>query len=204
MKISRIAAAVGLFAGAAAGDVMPFTVFENGANAPLIGLSTVVEVTASGPVLTMEFRNESGVASVVTALYIEGSQAAMAMLTNPAIVSPQMAGVDFVANATPPSPPGSVSLWGGAWEGNLFSLRASGPAVQNGLGPGESVSVRFDLSGSVGGVVQAIAEGDMRLVQHVQAIGGGQSVWSVSIPAPGASVGLLGSAAVMMRRRRRL
>jgi hypothetical protein len=201
MKICACVVAATM-SGSAAADVISFEVFENGSGIPLAGLSAAAEVTGAGTTVTMQFRNGSTAPSVVTSIYIEGTAAAMTLLSGPEIVTPQMAGVNFVAGATPPNPPGSVAAWGGGWQGNLFSLRASGPAMQNGLSPGESVSVRFQLNGSVDDMVRAITGGGMRLAQHVQGVGGGQSVWAVTVPGPGGA-GVLAGLCVFGARRRR-
>jgi hypothetical protein len=191
------------------GDLLHFTPFENSQNVSTQGLHLALELITTGSTVDFIFRNDSTIPSVVTAIYIEANTLSSSLLQSGSIAD-QSPGVLFHILAVPPSPPGSVSSVGigGSWAGNLFTLGAASPSPHNGLGPGDSVTVRFDLADSYQTLVQSLSVTPtaFRIVQHVQGLSDDASIWTVNqpIPAPGAGVVVLGGIAFMAGRRRRI
>jgi uncharacterized protein (TIGR03382 family) len=184
------------------GDVISFQVFENEGAAPTAGLDLTVELVQQGSALHLIFANQSAIPAVVTALYVEQTPTSAALLANPLLVQPFQTGIVFTLGASPANPPGSIADFGGHWQGTWASASAAAPSAANGIGPGESLTLSFDLLGAESQVHSAIAAGEIRIVQHVQALAGGQSLWTTTVPAPGALPVLLAAAAAGRRRRR--
>lgn len=207
LKWAVVWGVISIAAGGTQADVVNFAVFENAQGASTQGLNLNVELIAVGSTVDFTFRNQSTIPSVVTAVYFESNALSTSLLTGGMIVLPQPGGVNFVIGATPPNPPGSIAAFGGVWGGNLLSIDAAAPPPHNGMGPGESVTVRFSLAGSFQSLIEALSTDPpgFRMVQHVQALPGGASVWTVNQPVPGAGTGaaLLTAGLVIARRRRR-
>jgi uncharacterized protein (TIGR03382 family) len=203
MQIRTAALAIAAAATAATADVYPLSVFENASNTSLAGLNLFVEVAPAGTGSDLIFRNESTANAVITAIYLESTPASQALIVNAAI-QPQWPGVGFIAGATPPNPPGAIDAFGGPWQGNAFSMRATSPATFNGVSPGEWLTLRVD--GSAASIQQALELGDFRIAQHVQGLGAGaeDSIWTTTttIPAPATAALFLLAGAALHRRRR--
>ena len=65
--------------------------------------------------------------------------------------------VMFGTPAVPMVPPTSIEAFGGPWGGSHFYAQAKNPAPTYGINPGESLTVRFDLTGTTyGALVMAL------------------------------------------------
>ncbi len=184
-------------------------VYEKDASVDTTGLRLWINIIDGGSYVDFTFGNSSTIPSVITNIYIESTVFSSAHLKNGSIVSPQPAGVDYSFGATPKNPAGSISNYGGKWRGNLIDISADPPPMFNGIAPGESLTVRFDLFGiTCSELVNAMTDPtQFRIAEHVQGLPGGESVWTVNtpptqdVPLPPTFV-LLGVGFFAMTRRR--
>lgn len=179
-------------AGPAAADVIQLGAI--GGDGP--GLRLTVEVVHRGKWADVVFRNESEVPSGVTGVYLERSAGLEALLRDGRILNEPHDGVKFKKGGEPGLP--------GGWAGSFFSARASGEG--GAIDPGESLTVRFKLMGSISILSQGLADGaaGFRVAERVE-VGGGE-VWATSsqVPSPGVGAACMaGGAWVCFRRRRR-
>jgi hypothetical protein len=206
------AGAMLLVAASASADILHFSVFENEVQAPPAGLNLSMGLLSAGPSIDFTFQNQSTTGSVISTILVENTPLSSMLLLNGRIVTPMPAGVNFSIASPAMNPPGSIASFGGPWRGTLFAIGATSPAPQNGIGPGESLTVRFDLGGAYTSLVQGFENNppELRIAQHIRAFGDQEtSLWTLnealneSIPAPGAAViGLLALAGVGYRRSR--
>ena len=146
------------------------------------------ENLASNNVL-FKFSNVGPFASSITQIYFDNSTVLKSMGT----IADSGAGVDFEASTK-----GGMNLPGGHTVNFLsdFKIQPTGPVSQNGVNPGEWVSVLFNLSPSktLNDVFNDLKSGSLRVGMHVQAFSDGGSeafvnkntslVAPVPIPAP--------------------
>ncbi len=199
-------AAVLAVAGAAAhAESISLSVYENADGGDTSGLDLTVTLAEAlgGNAIDFIFTNDS-TSGFVGSIYIE-STASTAGLSNGRIEA-ESAGVDFSDGATPPNPATIPANFGGAWGGNLYSVDANPPGPQNGInaGVGESLTIRFDLVGvSVQDIIDSATSEPrgFRIAQHVQGLP--FSVWTTSVPTPGAAMTGLAAFGLMASRRRR-
>jgi hypothetical protein len=217
MRPSRLlaAAAVAACASAASAERVDLLIFENVTNTPTTGLDLWVDVTDGGTHVDFTFHNDSTVSSIITSIYVENTAFTSAAFSSAAIVA-QSAGVSFSAGATPPNPPGSISGWGGAWGGNVFSADNDPPASK-GINPGEWLTIRFALAGyAFADVIDELSSDPVgfRIAEHIQSIGQDSvSMWGVNgpiessvVPLPPAAwsgLALLGLAGIARARHAR-
>ncbi len=185
---------------ASAGVRIDLAVYENSSGGDTSKLDLWVDVINGGSVVDFVFRNDSTGPAVVANVYFEMNS----LIANGSIAG-QSAGVSFATGGSPPNPAQPGFLFGDSWGGNLYRARAGSPAPQNGINPGESMTVRFDLVGSYADVVSALqpnASDGFRIAQHVISVNNDFSVWTINTPTPG-SAAVLGLGGLLAVRRRR-
>ncbi|MBX3322090.1 MAG: hypothetical protein KF757_03770 [Phycisphaeraceae bacterium] len=202
--IGSMIAVAGMIGGASAvasaGVRIDLAVYENSSGGDTSKLDLWVDVIDGGSVVDFVFRNDSTGAAVISNVYFE---------MNSLIANGSLAGstgnVAFSIGGAPPNPAQPAFLYGGSWGGNLMRVAASAPAPQKGIGPGESLTVRFDLVGTFADVVSALqpnASDGFRIAQHVISVNNDFSVWTINTPTPGSAAVLGLGGLVAMRRRR--
>jgi hypothetical protein len=159
-----------------------------------------VDVTdEGGGQVRFTFTNAGPDATSITDVYFDdGSLLGIAQIVN----GP---GVDFSQMATPTNLPGANNVSPPFQTTAGFSAD-SNPAVQpNGVNPGESLAIIFDLMGgqTYADVLNDLATGTLRIGIHVQgyASGGSESFVNGSAPEPGTAL-LLGAGLVLAASRR--
>ena len=161
----------------------------NGVNTD-IGDYLFVDVTdPGGGQVLFTFRNESLVASSITATYFDdGSLLGIASIDDSEI------GVEFTEMATPHDLPSGNSVSPPFVTTASFSADSDSPAYHNGVNPGETLGVLFDLQAGMiyDDVLDDLNTGALRIGMHVQGFEDGSSESFVNngppprIPAPGA------------------
>ncbi|HEY7862586.1 MAG TPA: PEP-CTERM sorting domain-containing protein [Thermoanaerobaculia bacterium] len=138
-----------------------------------------------------------GAASVIAGVYWDdaGLLGSIASIVNGANTL-------FSANGSPPTLPGGNNAVPPFVED--FRVNADAPPPQNGVGPGETLGVIFNLASGVS-VAQALAafdSGALRVGIHVIAFGNNGSESFVNVPEPSAALLMaLGVAALAIGRR---
>lgn len=198
---ARLLTGIGLLtaaAAAASADRVDLFVFENADGVDTSIVDLWVDVIDQGSNIDFVFHNDSTMGAV-TAVYFETNN----LIAN-GLIFGSAGTVNFAAGASPASPAGSVFAFGGSWAGNTYSADADSPGPTNGVGVGETLTVRFDLLGSYADVLAALAPSaadGFRIAEHAQAFGP-YSLWTSNVPAPGAAA-FLGLAGLLAARRRR-
>ncbi len=185
---------------ASAGVRVDLVVYENSSNGDVTNVDLWVNLVDGGTHVDFVFHNDSTIGATVANVYFEMN----ALMANGSIAG-QSAGVDFDVGGNPQNPAQPGFLYGGSWGGNLFRARAENPAPHNGINPGETLTIRFDLVGSFADVLAAVQPGannGFRIAQHVISVNGDFSVWSINTPTPGGAAVLALGGLVAMRRRR--
>jgi hypothetical protein len=161
-----------------------------------------VDVTdAGGGQVLFTFTNSGPNASSITDVYFDdGTLLGIASITNGT-------GVSFAQGASPPNLPGGASI-SPPFETTVGFLADSDPPAQpNGVNPGESLGILFDLQGggTFADVVSELGTGELRIGIHVQGFAGGGSESFVNdgvVPEPTAAL-LFGLGALAVARRSR-
>jgi hypothetical protein len=162
-----------------------------------------VDVTSpSATQVLFQFKNTGASASSITDVYFDdGTLLGIASLTNGS-------GVAFSQDASPPDLPGGNTLVP-AFEVTAGFLADSDPPAQpNGVNPGETLGIVFDLQsgGTFANILAELASGELRIGIHVQGYDteGSESFVNNPVPIPAAvwlfGSGLLGLAAVARRK----
>ena len=138
------------------------------------------------------FRHEGPEASSITDVYFDdGTLLGIASLIDADDGVGGDPGVDFSEGASPPDLPGGGSL-NPPFEVTAGFLADSDPPVQpDGVNPGESLGILFDLQagGAFGDVIDELLDGSLRIGIRVQGFDSEGSESAVAfIPAPGAAV----------------
>jgi hypothetical protein len=152
----------------------------------------VVLVEHDGTV-RFEFSNTSTVASSVAGVYFEGG------LLNSIIGFESGDGTLFGENARPPRLPAGYSL--DPIFATAYSARAEPPIFHNGIGPGENLTVIFDLVGNAtfNDLLAQVGSGDFMIGLHIIGLPDGSSISAVNnVPEP-ATVVLLALGVVLVR-----
>jgi len=188
-------------ASAASANRVDLLMFENAGGVDPLIVDLWVDVIDQGSTVDFVFHNDS-TDGVVAAIYFESNGVSTGLMANGALGATSGI-VNFDTPASPGSPPGSISGFGGTWGGNLFAADADSPAPTNGIGVGETLTISFDLLGSYGDVLGALQNPDtgFRIAQHATSFGQ-NSIWTTTVPAPGAAA-LLGLGGLIAGRRRR-
>lgn len=170
---------VGSFASVATAARVDLEVYENQSGADVSGLDLWVDVLAAGADVDFVFHNDSSISSIITQIYFEDGLDAL--IANGSIFN-ESAGVDFKIGATPSDPPGGNTI---GWMGTYFSVGRENP-VSNGINPGETLTLRFDLVGgaTVDAIVAALGTTGTRIAEHIQSLPTGASVAAVTVPVP--------------------
>lgn len=199
--MTKLFASVAVFT--AAGSAMAGTVFgvEGISNNAIFSTQTgesqlSVDVTAgSGTVIFTITNAMGGSASSIANVYFD--DLAIAMLGAATITNGP--GVVFSSGGSP----GNLPAGNTAGFNADFAFSANNPKPTNGVNPGESLVLTFNLinGASYASVLSAMNNGSLRVGMHVIAFANGESESFVT-PTPG-SVALLGLAGLCVGRRRR-
>ena len=144
-----------------------------------------VDVTNPGSnQVLFTFRNTGPGASSITAVYFDDESPSTLL----GLASIQNGtGVSFSAGASPPDLPGGSSISPVFATTTGFLADSDAPVEANGVNPGESLGLLFDLASgiTVDDVVAALINGlDLRIGIHVQAFATGQSESFINDPSP--------------------
>jgi len=140
---------------------------------------------AGGGQVLFTFRNIGPEASSITDVYFDdGALLSMVAISN-------SAGVQFAQDATPSNLPGGNSISPSFITIAGLSADSDAPVQPNGVNPGESLGIKFNLqSGATyNDVLSGLDDGSLRIGIHVQGFADGGSESFVNdgvIPAPGA------------------
>ncbi len=150
--------------------------------------------------------SDESIRSAVTAAYIEAlPDNIFDALANGQIVEPQKPGVAFQLFDSPVSPPDDITNHGGPWAGELLTIGTTSPGgIENGLNPGESVSVEFDYDG-ITNLMWALDEELFRFVVRLQPLPDDEPSWfadSGAVPEPTTAATLLLLATGIIHTRR--
>ena len=142
------------------------------------------------------FTNSGPEASSITDVYFDDGS-----LLGIASIDDSDPGVQFSQNATPSELPGANTVSPPFVTTTDFSADSDPPAQPNGVNPGESLGITFDLQtgATFADVINDLASGDLRIGIHVQGFASGGSESFINngivdgdgdpngkIPAPGA------------------
>jgi len=177
-----------------AGTVYPLVIFtNNGAYAGSSDLVLTVEVIPLGSVIDFEFHNDSLVDSSMARLYFDDNS----MLSYDCI-SPGP-GTAFHVEASPSNMPAANEL-DPPFVAD-FSFGADSALPENGINPGESLTISFNLiaPATASDITDALNDGSLRIGAHIIALPDGSSEAAVPEPATILFLGL-GASLLCLRR----
>jgi hypothetical protein len=173
---------------------------NNNAGDCSIGQSQLkVDVTSvMGMGVQFELTNSGPAQSTIAGVYWDDQSSLLA-----SIASISNMGVSFSANGSPPDLPGGNSI-NPAFSAD-FRVNANAPPPMNGVNPGDTLDVVFNLASgvSVSDVIAALDSGALRVGVHVINFASGGSESLVTVPEPG-SLLLLGAGVAWLARRGRV
>ncbi len=194
-----------LLAGSAvAGPIFHFeNITNNNAVSAAAGEAQLsIELTDPGSDMVLfTFKNVGSEDMVIAQIYYEDLGGRLTFDS----FAPFESGVDFATGGSPPVLPGGNDPDVDFTE--TFRVSANNPAPKNGVGPGESLGIRFDINtGVFDDVVQDMVDKDLRIGMHVIGFENGFSEGYVNngvVPVPGAVLlAALGIGAVAIQRQR--
>lgn len=205
MKRSLTALAFATHALLAAAQTYSFDCITDTSGTNCAAGESQLSVILSGPTASQAlftFANVGGAALSLTDVYFDdGSLLGIASITNGS-------GVSFSQGASPPDLPGGNAVSFNVTQG--FSADSDPPTQPNGVNPGESLAILFDLqAGKTFADVSAdLGSGALRIGVHVQgyANGGSESFVNLASPVPETGTAVLaisGLGLLGLARRRR-
>lgn len=141
--------------------------------------------------VVFDFFNAGPYASSITQIYFDGTTGFFDQNYDPSMIN-NGPGVSFSWGAAPPNLPGGNSI-SPAFNA-VFSAESNNPPPANGVNPGETVGLVFDLSAgkTYNDIIAALNAASLRIGLHVQAMGtsnGSESFVNIPVvPAPGALI----------------
>ena len=200
LLLSLLAAVVLVAPRPAAATSFPFScITNNNATDCNTGQSQLhLDVTSvMGLGVQFELTNVGASQSTIAGVYWDD---ASGLLSSLASISNM--GVSFSANGSPPDLPGGNSI-SPPFSAD-FRVNANSPAPQNGVNPGDTLDVVFNLQGGVtpADVISALNSGALRVGLHVINFASGGSESLVNVPEPGTLL-LVGAGVAWLARRGR-
>ncbi len=104
---------------------------------------------------------------------------------------------DFAADANPNNLPSGETIGFDA----DFSASANPPPAQNGIDPGESITVKFNVGSAADTIIAQLGDGSLRVGAHIISVGCEEVSVSAVTPEP-ATVALLGLGSLIIMRKR--
>jgi|OpeIllAssembly_1097287.scaffolds.fasta_scaffold103906_2 hypothetical protein len=198
---------VGMVSNASALNIPFFRLTDNGNGDISSQLSAVAVADGSSRVAFTFYNASGGIASSITDIYFDdGTLLGIASITNGG-------GVNFASPAVPSNLPGGNLASPPFVTTTGLSADSTAPITANGVNPGESVTITFNLINgkTFADTEAALANGSLRIGLHVQSIGtvGGSDSYinggdGISLSEPGTMIllglGLLGLGIVVRKR----
>ncbi len=199
-QLALLTAAVGLaslISGSASATTVTFgtCVSNNVAGDCAIASAQISVLVGAGPSagqVTFTFSNVGASASSITDIYFDdGTLLGIASVTN-------SSGVSFSQGASPGNLPAGNNASPAFVATAGFTADSDAPVQPNGVNPGETVTIVFNLQsgGTFGDVLAELGDGRLRIGVHVQGFASGGSEALVNTPVPEA--GTLGLLAVSL------
>lgn len=162
-------------------------------------MNLYVQVSNGGDEVDFTFYNENLFASSISRIYFDGG-----LLLGIAEIT-EGSGTSFSHPATPGNLPGGNPLEPPFVATAGFSIGSDAPRPDNGVNPGEWITVAFDLinAGTFSDVIDELNTGALRTGVHVIGLPDGSSESAVAVPEPG-TVFLLGLGGLVLLGKRRV
>ncbi len=159
---------------------------SNGAYFDNLGILLDVAVSEESGLARFDFSNQSTINAVISAVYFEQGtlDSLESLIEGPGTSFSWPAHPGGLQSGQTLDPP--FSTW--------FSADADPPPTANGIDPGETLTVRFNLpqQGTFAGIINQLDSGYLRVGVHVIALPDGSSEAAVTTPEPTTALLLLG------------